>query len=195
MRLCMALVPYTAGGQLSASLVEVTIAEFSGSGGGWACADPFCGFFAEDHGALENLSGPGKRKLYNHWLTVHRALLFPRTAAIGAPQPVASPPAGRIVPRLTAVSTSQYLGSTPFRAAGGCFAGEKSFGWHVTDEKGFTVAIACHDGFAERSNQLEQFVADMLKLDAVDWLAGQWAGMESERAEKFLREEGGDDSS
>jgi hypothetical protein len=49
---------------------------------------------------------------------------------------------------LTARSVTNSTG--PFRVSGGPFASEQTMGWHITDERGFTVAVSCDAGFVEQ---------------------------------------------
>lgn len=38
-------------------------------------------------------------------------------------------------------------GLSPFKVSGGPFAKDQLMGWHVTDEKGFTVGVLCSSEF------------------------------------------------
>jgi hypothetical protein len=50
---------------------------------------------------------------------------------------------------LTARSVTNGLGG-PFRVSGGPFASEQRMGWHITDERGFTLAVSCDADFVAR---------------------------------------------
>src|SRR6185436_13228885 len=47
---------------------------------------------------------------------------------------------------ITARSVTNGLGG-PFRVSGGPFAREQTMGWHITDERGFTLAVSCDAAF------------------------------------------------
>ena len=53
-----------------------------------------------------------------------------------------------------------------FRVTGGPFTNERLMDWHVTDEEGNTVAVACDPGYAERINLLNQLFRLLREIDA-----------------------------
>jgi hypothetical protein len=54
-----------------------------------------------------------------------------------------------------------------FTVSGGPFAKAQTMGWHVVNERGFTVAVSCDDEFAKRLNALESVAAMLRRMDAV----------------------------
>lgn len=53
-----------------------------------------------------------------------------------------------------------------FTVSGGPFANPQSMGWHITDEKGFTVAVSCDHTFVHRVNMLNELAALLKHADA-----------------------------
>jgi hypothetical protein len=52
-----------------------------------------------------------------------------------------------------------------FTVMGGPFARPQSFGWHITDAKGFTVAVACDHTFVHRVNMLNELAVILKQAD------------------------------
>lgn len=53
-----------------------------------------------------------------------------------------------------------------FNVTGGPFASAQTMGWHIVNEKGFTVAVSPDDEFAARLNELESLASLIRKLGA-----------------------------
>ena len=57
-------------------------------------------------------------------------------------------------------------GLSNFNVSGGVFNGAQQMGWHVTNEKGFTVAVSPDASFCKRLADLETLVDVLKSVDA-----------------------------
>jgi len=70
-------------------------------------------------------------------------------------------------PRIHIVAMSRRsFGGRPFTVSGGPFAAPQTMGWHLTDERGHTLGVACDDDLVERIEALEDLVELLVRCDA-----------------------------
>jgi hypothetical protein len=57
-------------------------------------------------------------------------------------------------------------GLSYFKVSGGPFNGSKEMGWHITDEKGFTLGVSCSMSFCDTIFSLLELAQLLKDLDA-----------------------------
>lgn len=65
-----------------------------------------------------------------------------------------------------AVKATDYMGGY-FKVSGGPFSHPQTMGWHITDEKGFTVAVSPDYRFADQINTMTELLIMLKKMDAI----------------------------
>jgi hypothetical protein len=65
---------------------------------------------------------------------------------------------------VNAVSMHQ-TSNPPFTVSGGVFSSPQQFGWHITNEKGFTVAVSCDSRFANWINDTTELLHLLVKFN------------------------------